>query len=71
MRAASEFAIDEIIAHQGTYRDRDNLEYLVSWTGYPGEDTWEKYKTLLGTTKLDAYNASHKMRALLPKNYVG
>jgi hypothetical protein len=70
MNAQQEFIVEAILAHDGTYRDRKNLTFLVRWQGFPGQDSWEPYKNLLGTAKLDEYCYTHQLRALLPKGYV-
>ena len=69
MHAESEFAIEDILAHTGKARQRKKMQFLVKWRGYPGQDSWEPYKSLLGTEKLDAYAYNNKLKALLPRNY--
>jgi hypothetical protein len=70
MDANQEFIVEAILGHNGSYRDRKNLQFLVRWHGFPGQDSWEPYQNLLGTTKLDEYCYTHKLRALLAKGYV-
>jgi transposase InsO family protein len=69
MAAQQEFIVEAILDHEGTYRDRKNMTFLVRWKGFPGQDSWEPYKNLLGTAQLDYYCYTHQLRSLLPKGY--
>ena len=66
-RDADEFIVETIRGHDGTTRDRTNLQFLVHWRDFPeSEDSWEPYSALSHTSQLHEYLRNHRMTSLIP-----
>lgn len=48
-----EYEISRILAHRVT--NMCEIEILIEWLGYPGEDTWEPLKKNLGCVWAHSY----------------
>jgi hypothetical protein len=70
LRDYQEYAIDEIIDHNGDPTNRTEMSFLVRWLGYTeADDVWVDWNELKGTEQLHQYLIKHNMKRLIPRSY--
>jgi hypothetical protein len=64
-----EYIIDSIIADNGLWKNRSNLQFHVKWFGYT-DTTWEPWANVRDNSILHDYLRSHKHANMIPKKIV-
>ena len=71
LRDYMEYFIDKILEYIGNLKKKTETEFLVSWLGYAQEhNSWEPYKASRDSEQLHAYLTEHKLRFLIPQNFL-
>jgi hypothetical protein len=67
---AQVYLVEEIIAHRGNPKNKEEMEFLVRWKGYsPADDTWEPYPSLEANWVFHEYARTHKLAKLIPPRF--
>ena len=65
------FIVENIIEHNGYHRRRTEMEFLVKFLGYDqSHNLWLPYNEVRNHPKLHEYLNVHKMRSLIPHEFL-
>ena len=63
------FTVQKVITHQGNFKRKNSLEFLVQWEGYSeSENSWVPWKELRLNQFLHEYLRGINMQKLIPKD---
>ena len=67
-----EFFVESVLDHEPKLhptKNRKDLEFLISWRGYPGQDSWVPWRNLTKNEFVHEYCRQNHMKSLIDKRY--
>jgi len=67
-----EFFVESVLDHEPKLRptkNRKDLEFLIKWRGYPGQDSWVPWRDLTKNEFVHEYCRQNHMKSIIDKRY--